>query len=69
MKVRASIKKMCAHCQFVKRGKKAMVICKSNARHKQRQGYHTIAAATEGSKAASTGLAAINIDFFGLAKQ
>ena len=42
MKVRASIRKMCKSCVVVsrtKRNKKALfVICKENARHKQRQG-------------------------------
>lgn len=44
MKVRASVKKMCEGCEFVrrtkgtKRKKKLFVICKNNPRHKQRQG-------------------------------
>lgn len=37
MKVRASVKKICAKCRIIKRKGKIMVIC-SNPRHKQRQG-------------------------------
>lgn len=38
MKVRSSVKKMCKDCQVVKRKGIVYVICKSNAKHKQRQG-------------------------------
>ncbi len=38
MKVKASIKKRCAHCQIVRRKGRVYVICKRNPRHKQRQG-------------------------------
>lgn len=37
MKVRASVKQLCANCKFVRRKGKLFVICKT-ARHKQRQG-------------------------------
>lgn len=37
MKVRASVKKMCAHCKVVKRRRVLFVIC-SVKKHKQRQG-------------------------------
>ena len=37
MKVRASVKKMCAKCKIIKRKGKVMVICE-NPRHKQTQG-------------------------------
>ncbi|MCD5383535.1 50S ribosomal protein L36 [candidate division WOR-3 bacterium] len=37
MKVRASVKKMCARCKIVKRKGVLKVIC-PNSRHKQRQG-------------------------------
>lgn len=37
MKVRASVKKMCKDCKFVKRGKTLRVLCE-NPKHKQRQG-------------------------------
>jgi large subunit ribosomal protein L36 len=37
MKVKASLKKMCINCKFVKRKGKLYVIC-SNPKHKQRQG-------------------------------
>ncbi len=38
MKVKASVKKICAKCQIVRRGGVVRVICKANPRHKQRQG-------------------------------
>ncbi|MFZ3020447.1 MAG: 50S ribosomal protein L36 [Minisyncoccia bacterium] len=38
MKVRSSVKKMCAKCQVVRRRGVLYVICKANPRHKQRQG-------------------------------
>jgi len=38
MKVRASVKKICRHCQVVKRQGIVRVICKSDPKHKQRQG-------------------------------
>ncbi|MFC1700666.1 50S ribosomal protein L36 [Patescibacteria group bacterium] len=38
MKVRASVKKMCAHCKIVRRKGRLRVICKKNPKHKQRQG-------------------------------
>ncbi|MCH8142088.1 MAG: 50S ribosomal protein L36 [Gammaproteobacteria bacterium] len=38
MKVRASVKKMCRNCKIVKRKGVVRVICKSEPRHKQRQG-------------------------------
>lgn len=37
MKVRGSVKKICEHCQIVKRKRKIYIICK-NQKHKQRQG-------------------------------
>jgi len=37
MKVRASVKKICAKCKIVKRRGKVYVIC-TNPKHKQRQG-------------------------------
>lgn len=42
MKVRSSIKAMCKHCYVVRRGKTRFVYCKETAKHKQRQGYHTM---------------------------
>jgi len=38
MKVRASVRKMCDGCRIVRRRGVIRVICKSNPRHKQRQG-------------------------------
>ena len=46
MKVRSSIKKICASCKTVRRGRKNFVICAANPRHKQRQGFHTFAGET-----------------------
>jgi large subunit ribosomal protein L36 len=37
MKVRSSVRKMCANCKFVRRKGRLYVIC-SNPKHKQRQG-------------------------------
>ncbi|MBU1048594.1 50S ribosomal protein L36 [Candidatus Bipolaricaulota bacterium] len=37
MKVRASIKKMCANCKVIRREGRVRVICR-NPKHKQRQG-------------------------------
>ncbi|MDP3991632.1 MAG: 50S ribosomal protein L36 [Candidatus Colwellbacteria bacterium] len=38
MKVRASVKKICKDCQTVRRRRRLYVICKSDPKHKQRQG-------------------------------
>jgi len=38
MKVRASVRKMCNGCRLVRRRGVVRVICKSDPRHKQRQG-------------------------------
>ncbi|MBI3019862.1 MAG: 50S ribosomal protein L36 [Parcubacteria group bacterium] len=37
MKVRASVKKICAKCKTVRRKRRVLVIC-VNPKHKQRQG-------------------------------
>ena len=37
MKVRLSVKKICAKCRIIRRKGKVMVICE-NPKHKQRQG-------------------------------
>ncbi|MCX6091839.1 MAG: 50S ribosomal protein L36 [Candidatus Bipolaricaulota bacterium] len=37
MKVRASVKKMCAKCKVIRREGRLLVICR-NPKHKQRQG-------------------------------
>ena len=41
MKVRASVKKICAKCRIIKRKGKVMVICE-NPKHKQTQGQEEI---------------------------
>ncbi|MCH2356354.1 MAG: 50S ribosomal protein L36 [Pseudomonadales bacterium] len=38
MKVRTSVKKICRNCKVIKRNGVVRVICKSEPRHKQRQG-------------------------------
>ena len=44
MKVRSALKQMCKKCKIIKRGKKQLVICPENARHKQRQAFSTMTA-------------------------
>jgi len=38
MKVRSSVRRICANCKIVRRRGVLRVICKSDPRHKQRQG-------------------------------
>ncbi|MEK7635424.1 MAG: 50S ribosomal protein L36 [Patescibacteria group bacterium] len=38
MKVKSTVKKMCSKCELVRRGGVLFVVCKSNPKHKQRQG-------------------------------
>ncbi|MEK7646565.1 MAG: 50S ribosomal protein L36 [Patescibacteria group bacterium] len=38
MRVKASVKRICAKCNVVRRSGYVYVICKANPRHKQRQG-------------------------------
>jgi large subunit ribosomal protein L36 len=38
MKVQASVKRRCKDCKIVRRKGRVYVICKSNPKHKQRQG-------------------------------
>ncbi|MGA8571239.1 MAG: 50S ribosomal protein L36 [Desulfobaccales bacterium] len=38
MKVRSSVKPMCAKCKIIRRKGVVRVICKDNPKHKQRQG-------------------------------
>lgn len=38
MKVRASVRKMCKDCKFVRRAGRLHVICPVYPKHKQRQG-------------------------------
>ncbi|MBP9855923.1 MAG: 50S ribosomal protein L36 [Candidatus Pacebacteria bacterium] len=37
MKVRSTIKKRCAQCEYVKRRGHLYIICKAKPRHKQKQ--------------------------------
>ena len=59
MKVRSSVKVLCKDCKVVKRGKKVMIICKSNPKHKQRQGLHTLCFATQPLTAAASAVPAV----------
>eukprot|EP01016_Furgasonia_blochmanni_P014323 TRINITY_DN1747_c0_g3_i2.p1 TRINITY_DN1747_c0_g3~~TRINITY_DN1747_c0_g3_i2.p1 ORF type:complete len:124 (-),score=13.45 TRINITY_DN1747_c0_g3_i2:329-700(-) len=43
MKVGSSVKKMCEHCFMVRKKRKLYVKCKANPRHKQRQGFSSLA--------------------------
>ncbi|KAL0875928.1 hypothetical protein Bca101_025633 [Brassica carinata] len=43
MKVKSSVKKRCESCKTVKRRGIIYVICSSNPKHKQKQGYCSIA--------------------------
>ncbi|XP_022893429.1 uncharacterized protein LOC111407935 [Olea europaea var. sylvestris] len=43
MKVRSSVKKMCEFCRTIKRRGRVYVLCTSNPKHKQRQGFSTFA--------------------------
>lgn len=52
MKVRGSLRKLCASCKIVRRGKKTYVICSETPRHKQRQGFSTLVEAAGGAPAA-----------------
>jgi len=51
MKVRGSLRKLCASCKIVRRGKKTYVICSETPRHKQRQGFSTLVEAAAGGAA------------------
>lgn len=50
MKVRSSVKRLCPHCFMVRRKKRLYVYCKASPKHKQRQGYHTIACNGDSSR-------------------
>ncbi|OGW72323.1 MAG: 50S ribosomal protein L36 [Omnitrophica bacterium GWA2_52_12] len=38
MKVRSSVKRICENCKIIRRKRIIYVICKTNPKHKQRQG-------------------------------
>ncbi|HEX3358817.1 MAG TPA: 50S ribosomal protein L36 [Tepidisphaeraceae bacterium] len=38
MKVRASVRRICENCKIVRRKGVVRVICKTNTKHKQKQG-------------------------------
>ena len=43
MKIKSAVKRLCEHCYMVRRGKTLYVRCTKNPRHKQRQGFATLA--------------------------
>jgi|GEM_PF-50105 len=43
MKVRSAVRRMCKECRTVKRKGRLYVTCVANPKHKQRQGFHTLA--------------------------
>ena len=45
MKIKSAVKRLCEHCIMVRRGKTLYVRCTKNPRHKQRQGFATLALA------------------------
>ena len=45
MKIKSAVKRLCEHCYMVRRGKTLYVRCTKNPRHKQRQGFATLALA------------------------
>ncbi len=47
MKVRNSLKRMCATCKLVRRGKRVYIVCTADPKHKQRQGFSTLIAPVE----------------------
>ena len=55
MKVRASVKKICVKCKVINRRGVVRVICE-NAKHKQRQGYDSLA----GTEPPQQGLVSLN---------
>lgn len=65
MKIRSTLKRICPSCKLVRRGRKQFVICAANARHKQRQGFHTLTDAAlavtsvNAAAAAATGVPAL----------
>eukprot|EP00898_Chlorokybus_atmophyticus_P003002 jgi/Chlat1/3702/Chrsp251S00805 len=48
MKVRAAVKKICDGCRFVRRRGRLYVVCSKARKHKQRQGFSTLAASRPG---------------------
>ena len=54
MKVRGSLRRICGSCKLVKRGKKVFVVCTSSPKHKQRQGFSTLAGVDESTPLPST---------------
>lgn len=73
MKTRASLKKICPDCFFVKRKGTLYIRCTVSAKHKQRQGMMTseaplqeghVCAPATNNVAAGTGFQAFNQSFF-----
>ena len=49
MTVKSAVRRICKDCQVVRRKGRIRVICKTNPRHKQRQGFHTLVARNTGA--------------------
>ena len=43
MKIRSSVKRLCRNCKVVRRRGCIYITCSTSPRHKQRQGFHTLA--------------------------
>mmetsp|Transcript_5408 Transcript_5408/g.6842 ORF Transcript_5408/g.6842 Transcript_5408/m.6842 type:complete len:81 (+) Transcript_5408:188-430(+) len=63
MKVRSAVKRLCRNCKVVKRRRRVFVICKENPKHKQRQGFSTLAASNTNSNLQTLEIAATNYTF------
>mmetsp|Transcript_18011 Transcript_18011/g.44121 ORF Transcript_18011/g.44121 Transcript_18011/m.44121 type:complete len:80 (+) Transcript_18011:191-430(+) len=48
MKTRSAVKRMCQACRFVRRRGRLFVVCSRNKKHKQRQGFSTVASPQAG---------------------
>ena len=51
--MRSSLKLLCRNCKFVRRNRVLYVVCSGSAKHKQRQGYHTLASSSSVPTAAA----------------
>ena len=56
MKVVSALKRLCPDCYIVRRGKKLYLRCKTNPRHKRRQGFGTLNTAYHASASEAQGI-------------
>ena len=54
MKTKSSIKRMCRECRIVRRRGRLFVVCTASKKHKQRQGFHTLATSSSSSSSSSS---------------